>query len=68
MCSGIYNNSLSRLTRARYSDSEGGAGHYDTQYSYDLNGNLTSLVRRGALSLSSAGTSSAYGAPDYRPL
>ena len=56
--------SLSRLTRARYSDSEGGAGRYDTRYSYDLNGNLTSLVRRGALSLSSAGTPSAYGAID----
>ena len=56
--------SLSRLTRACYSDSEGGAGRYDTRYSYDLNGNLTSLVRRGALSLSSAGTPSAYGAID----
>ena len=56
--------SLSRLTRARYSDSEGGAGRYDTRYSYDLNGNLTSLVRRGALSLSSAGTPSIYGAID----
>ena len=59
---------FSRLTEARYDDSEGGAGRYDTRYSYDLNGNLTSLVRRGALSLSSAGTPSAYGAPDYRPL
>ena len=56
--------SLSRLTRARYSDSEGGAGRYDTRYSYDLNGNLTSLVRRGTLSLSSAGTPSTYGAID----
>ena len=56
--------SLSRLTRARYSDSEGGAGRYDTRYGYDLGGNLTSLVRRGALSLSSAGTPSAYGAID----
>ena len=60
----MFYDSLLCLTRARYSDSEGGAGRYDTRYSYDLNGNLTSLVRRGALSLFSGGTPSAYGAID----
>ena len=38
---------LDRLTGAVYGDSEGGNGRMDTSYSYDLNGNMTSLMRVG---------------------
>ena len=38
---------LSRLTSARYSDGDGIAGLFDTEYAYDLNGNITRLWRNG---------------------
>ncbi|MCM1292413.1 MAG: RHS repeat-associated core domain-containing protein [Bacteroides sp.] len=38
---------LSRLIEARYSDADGGSGHFDVSYTYDLNGNVTSLQRMG---------------------
>ncbi len=38
---------LSRLTSAAYEDAEGNEGHYDTAYTYDLNGNITTLSRMG---------------------
>ena len=38
---------LSRLTSARYSDGDGIAGLFDTEYAYDLNGNITHLWRNG---------------------
>ena len=38
---------LSRLTSARYSDARGADSHYDTSYTYDLNGNITTLLRNG---------------------
>ncbi len=41
---------LDRLTGAVYGDSEGGNGRMDTSYGYDLNGNMTSLMRVGMYS------------------
>ncbi len=38
---------LSRLTSAAYEDTDGNGGHYDTAYTYDLNGNITTLSRMG---------------------
>ena len=38
---------LSRLTSARYTDGDGMAGLFDTDYAYDLNGNITRLWRNG---------------------
>ena len=35
------------LTSARYSDGDGIAGLFDTEYAYDLNGNITRLWRNG---------------------
>ncbi len=46
---------LSRLTCARYDDSSGGKGKFDTSYTYDLNGNITALTRKGDMSPFSAG-------------
>ncbi|MDE5800475.1 MAG: hypothetical protein K2H74_05575, partial [Paramuribaculum sp.] len=38
---------LSRLVAARHSDSDGHNGLFDTSYTYDLNGNITTLTRSG---------------------
>ena len=38
---------LSRLTSARYTDGDGMAGLFDTEYAYDLNGNINRLWRNG---------------------
>lgn len=39
--------SMSRLISAKYSDANGISGWFDTSYSYDLNGNITTLQRNG---------------------
>ncbi len=41
---------LSRVVSAEYSDDDGRRGIYDTTYDYDLNGNVTTLSRRGVVS------------------
>ena len=38
---------LSRLTQANYYEDGSRSGHYDTQYAYDLMGNILSLQRNG---------------------
>ncbi|WP_295731836.1 DUF6443 domain-containing protein [uncultured Muribaculum sp.] len=47
--------SLSRLVAAGYSDSDGRSRAYDTSYSYDLDGNVTSLTRCGVSSMGISG-------------
>ena len=41
---------LCRLTAADYDDDRGGRGRFSTSYAYDLNGNVTSLLRYGRYS------------------
>ena len=53
---------LCRLTSAVYDDEADGEGNFNTAYSYDLNGNITTLSRMGVYDSSGYGTT--YGLID----